>query len=375
MSDEKLRVGLIGAGNWAGAVHAPAFSSLPGAEIVGVTDLDRTRARRFSAAVETAAPYPDLDAMLSEADLDVLDVVTSRGMHFEPAMTGIECGLDILCEKPLGHTLEEARLLSCRARDRGLVTHMGFTFRYSPAVRYMRDLILDGFVGQIYHVQGFEQNAQLIDPETPLPRIGFSPETDSGALHGYGSHLIDLARWMIGEYDEVVGDMETYVQERPVLGEDVKMQVEVDDSTAMLARFENGAHGVMQFSKVAIGNPPGVDLRILGSKGGLWVRLEETDDGYERLWAAEVDRPVFRPLDIPERYKGAPGREDDESRASYQLYYTALVAHFLAKVRNPEATEDTGGFEDGLRAQEVLEAVERSHQERRWIKLADLREA
>jgi predicted dehydrogenase len=310
--------------------------------------------------------------MLDEAELDILDVVTSRGMHFEPALAGIERGLDILCEKPLAHTLDEARTLYRRAEAAGVVTHMGFTFRYSPAVRYMCDLIRDGFIGDVYHVQGFEQNAQLIDPATPLPRIGFSPETDSGALHGYGSHLIDLARWMVGEYEQVVADMETYIGERPVLEEDTMEQVRVDDSSVMLARFENGAHGVMQFTKVAIGNPPGVDLRILGSEAGLWVRLEETPDGYERLWAADVDDPVFRLLDVPDAYQRALGEGAGAPEAYYQLYYAALVDHFLARVRRRETASGAGGFHDGLRTQEVLEAAERSHRERRWVQLEDL---
>ena len=293
---QNLRVGLIGAGSWAQAAHLPAFAAQQAVHVVGITDLDPDRAAALASEFGITQTYPDLETMLDRAGLDILDIITSRGMHFQPAMAAIERDLDILCEKPLGHNLEEARTLYKSARDRNLVAHMGFTFRYSPAVRYLRDPILEGFLGQIYHLQGFEQNALLVEPHIPLPRIGFSRETDSGALHGYGSHLLDLARWILGEFDQVIGDMATFIHERPVLGEDARLKVEVDDSTTVLARFESGAQALMQFSKIAMGRPPGVEMRIFGSKAALWVRLEDSPQGYENLWLATLDDRNFRPV-------------------------------------------------------------------------------
>ncbi len=370
MSKHELRVGIIGAGNWARTAHLPAFADQQDVRVVGITDLDQGRAAALAGEFGIAQSYPSLESMLDQADLDILDIITSRGMHFEPAMAGMDRNLDLLCEKPLGHNLKEAHTLYESARDRGLVAHMGFTFRYSPAVRYLRDLILDGFAGQIYHLQGFEQNALLVDPSTPLPRIGFSRETDSGALHGYGSHLLDLARWILGEFDQVIGDMATYIQERPVLGEDTRLKVGVDDSTTVLARFESGVQALMQFSKIAMGRPPGVEMRIFGSKAGLWVRLEDSPQGYEQLWLATLDDRNFRPMEIPPEYSAG----HDPQAGSTKNYYTALVRHFLQRVRDHDTTAGTSDFSDGLRAQEVLEAIEMSHADRRWIDLREVTE-
>lgn len=367
---QELRVGIIGAGNWAGAAHLPAFANQQAVRVVGITDLDQHRAAALAEEFGIAQAYPDLESMLDQASLDILDIITSRGMHFEPAMAGMERYLDILCEKPLGHNLEEARTLYRTASDRDAITHMGFTFRYSPAIRYLRDLILDGFVGEVYHLQGFEQNALLVDPHTPLPRIGFSRETDSGALHGYGSHLLDLARWILGEFDQVIGDMATYIQERTVLGEDARLRVEVDDSTTVLARFESGAQALMQFSKIAMGRPPGVEMRIYGSKAALWVRLEDSPQGYEQFWLATLDDRNFRPLEVPPEYSAG----HDPLAGSNRNYYTALVRHFLQRVRDCDTTAGASDFSDGLRAQEVLEAIETSHTQRRWVKLQEVTE-
>ncbi len=370
MKKEQLRVGLIGAGSWAQMAHLPAFADQEGVRVVGITDADANRARALCQEFGIDSHYPDLWTMLQEADLDILDVVTSRGMHFEPAMMGMEHNLDLLCEKPLGHNLAEARTLYATAQRRRLVTHVGFTYRYSPAVQYMRDLVQSGYVGEIFQLQGFEQNAQLIDPSTPLPRIGFSRKTDSGALHGFGSHLLDLARWIVGEIDEVIGHMATYIHERPVLGEDCRLTVEVDDSTAVMAQFESGVQAVMQFSKIAMGRPPGVELRIFGSQAGLWVRLEESPQGDEHLFAADLSNRNFRPLQVPEKYLIG----HDPARDSNQNYYSALVRHFLHKVRERDIEEGNSDFSDGLKAQEVLEAIELSHVERRWVKLQEIAE-
>jgi predicted dehydrogenase len=370
MANQALRVGIVGAGNWTHMAHLPAFAAQEGVQVVAIADLDPTRARETAEEFGVASHYADLQTMLEEVDLDIIDVVTSRGMHFEPAMAGMTRNLDILCEKPLGHNLNEARTLYTTARDRDLVAHMGFTFRYSPAVQYVRGLVLDGFAGTIYHLQGFEQNAQLIDPDTPLPRIGFSRETDSGALHGFGSHLLDLARWILGEYDEVIGDMETYIPERPVLGEDARLTVEVDDSAAVVARFESGVQAVMQFSKIAMGHPPGVEIRLFGSKASLWVRLEDSAQGYEHLWVATLDDRNFRPLEVPAEYTAGHNPE----LSSSENYYTALVRHFLQRVRQRDLREGVSDFSDGLVVQEVLEAIELSSAERRWVALRELME-
>jgi predicted dehydrogenase len=235
-------------------------------------------------------------------------------------------------------------------------------------MRYLRDLVLDGFLGEVYHVQGFEENAQLVDPNTPLPRIGFSRKTDSGALHGYGSHLLDLVRWTLGEFEQVIGDMATYIKERPVLGEDARLPVDVDDSTTVLARMVSGVQATLQFSKIAMGYGPGVELRVFGSKAALWMRLEETPDGYEHLWVADRQNRNFRPLAVPERYLAG----HDFCLDWPQDYYTALVRHFIQRVRARDITEGSSDFSDGLRAQELLEAIERSHFERRWVSLQEV---
>ncbi len=361
---EKIRVGIIGTGNWTETAHIPAFrENEERAEVVALCDEDLSRAKRVGEKFGISAVYNDLETMLTNEKLDVLDIVTSRGEHYKPACSAIAHGLHILTEKPVGHTLEEAADLAKRIKGKGIIHHVGFTFRYSPVVRKAKELIDSGVLGTIYHVQGFEQNGQLVDEATPLPRRGFSPKTDSGALHGYGSHLIDLCRWLCGEVTAVIGQAETYIKHRPVLeNPEETMEVTVDDSTIWLCRYENGAQGVMQASKVAIGEYPGVEIRVYGSKASLWLRLAVEGDGYDRLWMATRENMEFRPVDVPNDFP-----DNDWPRN----YFSLLVRDFLRRVEEHDEAPGSGDYFDGLHAQEIIKAIEVSAERKTWVDVAE----
>ena len=361
MAEKKtIRVGIIGTGNWAESAHIPAFNKMGDrAKVVALCNHHKEKAQKLGGRVGITAIYDDLEEMIAKENLDVLDIITSRGEHFVPAAAAIAHGLDILCEKPIGHTLEEARELVRRLDGKGLVHHVGFTFRYSPVVAYAQKLIKEGFIGQIYHVQGFEQNGQLVDEATMLPRRGFSKLTDSGALHGYGSHLIDLTRLLCGEMEQVIGHEETFVKERYVKeNPEEVLPVGVDDSTIWLCLFQNGAQGVFQASKVAIGKAPGVEIRIYGSKGALWIRLVETPDGFDRIWVADRDDMNFREVEIPNDFP-----DNDWPRH----YFSRLVEDFVTRVENRDTAPGRGDYYDGLRCQEIMTAIEKSFETKTWV--------
>lgn len=356
---KKLRIGILGTGNWAENAHIPAFRAMgEDVEVVALCNHHIEKAQAMGDRMGIDHIYSDLNEMIAKENLDILSIVTSRGEHFVPSCIAIDAGLDILCEKPIGHTLEEAQELVKRLEGKNLVHHVGFTFRYSPVVLKAKQLIEEGFVGDIFHVQGFEQNGQLSNPETPLPRRGFSKLTDSGALHGFGSHLIDLTRMLCGEPVEVVGREATFIKNRPVKeNPEERLDVGVDDSTVWLATYENGAHGVMQASKVAIGTAPGVELRIYGSKGALWIRLAESDGGFDRLWTATLDNQNFVEVDVPRPFAGDNWPVD---------YFTLLVQDFIRRVRERDMTPGHGDYYDGLRCQEIMAAIEASFEDGRW---------
>jgi predicted dehydrogenase len=156
-----VRVGVLGAGTWAQAAHLPGYRRDPRCRVVAIADpqlaLARDAAQRFEIPTATA----DHREVIDRDDIDVIDVCTPSHTHFELAWAALEAGKHVLCEKPVAYDFHDTRRAAALARSKGLKTKLGFTFRYAPSVRYMRELVAQGFVGTPL-INGYEQNSQWL---------------------------------------------------------------------------------------------------------------------------------------------------------------------------------------------------------------------
>jgi predicted dehydrogenase len=196
----------------------------------------------------------------------------------------------VLCEKPVAYDYRDTRRAAALARERGLKTKLGFTFRYSPAMRYMKSLIDQGFIGTPYIFNGYEQNSQWLDPQTPLRQVDHEAdqsEIQVSSLEGYGAPIMDLAHLFVGSrFEQVVGTMKNFVPERIVRATGTMMRMNIDDGDIFIGEFANGAIGSIQTSFVTVGNYPGIEARLYGSKGALICRLVEENGICESIKAA-----------------------------------------------------------------------------------------
>lgn len=368
-SGRTIRVGVLGAGTWARHAHLPGFRRDARCEVVAIADSNRALAT--SAARDFGIPIAlgDHEALLRRDDIDLVDVCTPSATHFELAWSALEAGKHVLCEKPVAFDFRDTLRAQALARSKGLKTKLGFTFRYSPAMRYMKALIDEGYVGEPFIFNGFEQNSQWLDPLNPLRQV--DPSADQGvlqisSLEGYGAPIIDLAMWFTGSpFREVVGTMRNFVPERMVRSTGRIMRMNIDDGDIFLGEFENGALGSVQTSFVTVGNYPGLEARLYGREGALICRLVEEKGTCEVLRGAKPEAVEFEPLDIPDEYY-PPGGSPRESWRT--LFYANLVSSFISELL-AGGDENEGDFLDGARVQEVINAVERSFRERRWVSL------
>jgi predicted dehydrogenase len=274
----------------------------------------------------------------------------------------------VLSEKPLARNAADAFRAYRAAQERGVRTKLGFTFRYSPAIRMLHDWIADGTLGEVFHVHGLEQNSQFLDPEFPLrqvsPGLADSTAIIPSSIVGYGSHLVDLLRWCAGEMSAVVGSMRTYVPERRVRGYEGMVRLPIDDGTVALTEYASGAQGMLQTSYVAVGNYPGVEVRVYGSKGAAVARLVEEGGVAETLRFASADAVEFREVTIPAD-RLPPGTTLETPWP--ELYYRNLIRHFVDEILDGRPEECT--FYDGAKSQEIVDAVSLSQAERRWVSL------
>jgi predicted dehydrogenase len=333
---DQVRVAVLGAGAWARYAHLPGYKRDSRCKVVAIADPNRALAEQAAADFGIPVVARDHTQVVGRDDIDLVDVCTPSATHFELSMAALEGGKHVLCEKPVAFDYRETLRAAGVARSKKLKTRLGFTFRYSPAMRYMKALIDEGFIGTPFIFNGYEQNSQWLDPSNPLRQV--DPDADQSviqvsSLEGYGAPIIDLGMWFTGSpFAQVVGTMR---------------------------KFANGALGSVQTSFVTVGNYPGLEARLYGSEGALICRLVEEKGVCEVLRAAKPAAVEFEELTVPERFY-PPGGTPRESWRT--LFYANLISSFITELLADDDRNEAD-FSDGARVQEVINAVER------WVSL------
>jgi predicted dehydrogenase len=349
--------------------HLPGWTRDKRVELVAVCDVDADRAE--AAAREFGAPESTTDhrRLLERDDIDVIDIVTGDSGHFELTMQALEAGKHTLVEKPVAHDFRDTLRARDLAKSKGLKTKVGFTFRYAPAIRYMKELIDSGFVGTPYIYNAYEQNSQWIKPETPLRQVPADTDPDRirvSSLEGYGAPVIDLGHWFIGaDLKSVVGVLRNFVPERVIRETGLMTRANIDDGDIFIGEFEGGPICSVQSSFVTVGNYPGIEVRVYGSEGALIARLVEEFGVMETLKSATPDDVEFKPVEVPERFFPEGG---DVHEPWPRLYYSNLTANFVDEILEG-GERNEGDFGDAAWVQEVINAVEQSHHARGWVEL------
>ncbi|MEP6495725.1 MAG: Gfo/Idh/MocA family oxidoreductase [bacterium] len=362
-----VRVGVLGAGAWAEFAHLPGYTRDPRCEVVAIADPIVERARKFADAFGIPHVYASHEELIARADIDLVDVCTPSATHFELSWAALEAGKHVLCEKPVAYDYKETLRAAALAKQQGVKTKLGFTFRYSPAMQYMKTLIDDGFVGTPFVFNGYEQNSQWLDPQTPLRQVDHEADQSIiqvSSLEGYGAPIMDLGHLFMGSrFAQVVGTMKNFIPERVVRATGTMMRMNIDDADIFIGEYASGAMGSIQTSFVTVGNYPGLEARVYGSKGALICRLVEENGICESLKGATAEQVEFREMEVPQQFY-PPGGSKHESWRS--LFYANLVSSFISEILS-DGPENEGNFEDGAHVQELINAVELSFRQRRWV--------
>jgi predicted dehydrogenase len=379
---EKLRIGVIGAGRWAASAHLPGWTRSPLGEVVMICDLDRDLAQARAKEFGIPEVVVDYEKVLQRADIDVIDIVTRGDNHQELTFSSLEAGKHTLVEKPVCHDYQDVWRAHALAQSKGLKTKVGLTFRYAPAMQYMFELIREGFIGQPYVFNGYEQNSQWIDPDHPIdkrihktrpvrePAWGVDPRREAievSSLEGYGAPTIDIGLEAVGSpLTQVVGILANMVPHRRRTNLDHERErINIDDADIFIGECANGALYSMQSSYVTVGNYPGIEAHIFGSKGAIKARLVEEFGVIQTIHTARPEAVEFVQQEIPQSFF-PPGYQDGDTWDA--TFYGNLIHNFLQEIRNGgEANQ--GNFAQSARVQEIINAVAVSHREHRWVNL------
>ena len=383
-----LRVGMIGyrfmgkahSNAWRQASHFfPLKAELEMSTICG-RDRDAVEAARGQLGWQKAST--DWREVVNSPDIDIVDVNTPNDSHAEIAIAAAKAGKHILCEKPLAMNVAECKEMLDAARKAKVVHMVCHNYRRIPAIAQAKKMIEEGTLGDIYHYYARYAQDWIVDPDFPLVWRLQKGISGSGAHGDINAHIIDLGRYLVGEFKEVCGLMNTFIKERPLQDQGGKGdglgakagkkmgKVTVDDAAMFIGRFKNGALANLEATRFALGRKNHIEIEINGSKGSLHFDFEDMNRLKFFDNTQEPDRQGFRDILVTQGggvhpYVGnwwPPGHI-----IGYEHPFVHTVADFVQAVVNGKPVQPT--FEDGLENERVLEAVEQSAKTRQWVKV------
>ncbi len=364
-TSEEIGIGMLGYA-FMGKAHSNAYKTLPymtwppplRPRLIGIAGRDRNAvteaARRYG--FETAVT--DWRELVADERVALFDNSGPNHLHCEPTTAAAEAGKHVLCEKPLGRTADESYEIWQAAAAAGVKHMCAFNYRFVPAVRLAREMLEAGELGDIYHFRGRYLQEWIIDPAFERVWRLDAAQAGSGALGDLGAHVIDLARFLVGEIAAVSAITRTFIPERP------GGTVDVDDAFESTVEFEGGPVGTLEASRFCRGRRNALSFEINGSKGSIAFDLERLNElkvhlldsipgrraqGFREVLVTEADHPFIK-------WWWPQGHI-----IGWEHTFVHEIHHFLHAIATGQEVRPYGAdFEDGYRAAEVCDAILRS---------------
>ncbi len=359
-----MRIGLIGFGSM-GKTHAYAVRNLAcffepdgiDAEIAAVCTAHPETAAAAAARYGFERAVTDEDTLIEAPDLDIIDICTPNTLHYRTARKAILAGKHIYCEKPLSVTAAEADELAALAAERGVTAQVVFNYRFMGGVQRARELIDSGRIGRIVSFRCAYLHASCTDPAKPAGWKQSKSICGGGVLFDLGSHVIDLIRYLCGDFAEISGRSQIAHPLR--LGIDGKpWQTDADEAFYMTALLKNGAVGTLEANKLALGTNDDLGFTIYGDRGALRYSLMQPNylgfyDGTKEGGDLGGERG-FTMIECVGRFPKPAGVFPGVKAPTGWLMGHVLSMHaFLSAVKNK--TPASPSFEDGAYVQRVME--------------------
>ena len=365
---KQIKIGIVGTSWWADSMYMPALTRHPDAEVRAVVGRNLDHTREFAEQWKVPNAYASLEDLLSNETVDAVLVASPNKHHYPLAMTAIEHGLHVLCEKPLAMSYTEAIHMAKAAERAGVKTMVSFTYRFMPTSRYLKELIEQGYIGKPYHLN-MRYYADYARDGAYMWRFDLG-ESGSGVVGDLGTHWLYLADWFYGEIKAVSAMLGHHVSRDP--RPDRQPYERGDDSAVMMLEFENGATGVLHVSSVAYEETPFGQTHHMEFHGSGGTLYSFTDwDKTQRVSGARDGEGAIRDLPIPDHIWGT-ARRDNVQHTYKDIFreHDFMARGFVSAIVNDGPAEPT--FRDGARIQRYLEAALLSAQEGRRVEVNEI---
>lgn len=396
MPKRKINVCLIGQ-KFMGRTHSNAmlkvakFFDLPVEPVMHtICGRDQAELNAFKDRWGWQNACTDWRRAIADPQIDLVDIGTPNNLHLEMAIAALEAGKHVACEKPLADNLKDAKLMLDAARKaKKSNTFVWYNYRRCPAVAFAHQLVKQGKIGKVFHVRAFYLQ-DWAGPEVPLIWRFQKKVAGSGSLGDLGAHVIDMARFIMGdEISEVSGAItETFVKRRALVQQGSKGgiaggsaggkkmgKVDVDDAVLFLARFAKGAVASFEATRFATGRENQNGLEINGEKGAIRFNFEYMN--YLEYYDATEPRAVQGWRKIICTHAGSHPYADawwpDAHVIGYEHGFINQMADILNMLGGKKPVVPMPDFEDAYKTQQVCEAVAISAEKRRPVGMKEMK--
>lgn len=302
--------------------------------------------------------YTDWRQMIEDPDVQIIDNSGPNDAHAEPCIAAAQAGKHVFCEKPLARTAEESKRMLDAVVKAGVKHMVAFNYRFVPAIRQIRNLIDSGALGQIYHFRAVYLQEWIADDNFPMVWRLDKNVAGSGALGDLGAHIIDLARFLVGEPSRLMAMTKTFIKNRPT-GDGAMGAVTVDDAFVSTVEFENGALGTLESTRFAPGRKNYNCLEINAEHGSVRFNLERMNE-LEVFWRdGRPETQGFTNVLVSESYHPWWSNWWPQGHIiGWEHTFVHEIDHLLrAVVRGEDIAPFGATFEDGYRAAVICDAV------------------
>jgi predicted dehydrogenase len=366
------RVGIIGYG-FIGKVHAHGYATMPfhydppplRARITHVctSRIETAEAGRAQLGADVATT--DSREITENPDIDIVHICSPNHLHKDALLSAMAHGKHIYCDKPLVATLDEAREVAAALGDYRGTAQMTLQNRFFPAIMRAKELIGEGFLGQILEYRAAYLHAGSADPSAPL-KWKLDAAAGGGVIADLASHVLDLVHHLLGDYAELFAATKIAYPDRPSAADPSRREpVRAEDCVMLLARMMGGALGHLEATKTATGTEDELRLEIHGEKGGL--RFNSMDPHYLDVYDCRADaaRRGWTRVPTGQRYPApASAFPGPKFSIGWLRVHTACLANFLQSVARGEPGDP--GLGQGIYIQRLIEETRRSAAEGRW---------
>jgi predicted dehydrogenase len=379
LNSPAIGVGVIGYG-FMGKVHSNAYIKIPYTydKPAAYPNLIGMSGRSEKALVDTARRFgfrytcTDYNELVSDPDVQIVDNCTPDNLHAAPSIAAVRAGKHIICEKPLAMTVDDARKMRDEAAASGVKHMLCHNYRFMPAVRLAKKLIEDGELGDLYQFRGVYLQEVGHDPAEKLENVWYAAGTRSGILLGIGCHVVDMARYLMGEMKTVTGMARTFNTTRRSSGGG-KERVTADEVNGALVEFESGAAGTIESAGVSTGRKNQLCWEVNGSRGSIRFDLEDLNHlhvcldkapveevrGFTNVSVTDFNHPL-QSMILP------PGHN-----TGWEYGHVHALHHFIGcVVGDRDVAPYAATFEDGYRIQVIMDALLQSAASSRTVELS-----